>query len=86
MSPPGSSTTRGWAAVATAPAEAMAELMAAAASVVPLPYVDASMVAKMFEYEGMPPGTPGVQTVTRSWGMSPVVSIGGGVRSSPRRS
>ena len=33
------------------------------------------MVAKTFEYEGMPPGTPGAQTVTRSGGMSPVVSM-----------
>src|SRR5215467_14839378 len=33
------------------------------------------MVVKTFEYEGMPPGTPGLQTVTRSWGMRPVESV-----------
>jgi hypothetical protein len=35
--PAGSTTTLGWAAVATAPAEVRAELIAPAASVVPLP-------------------------------------------------
>src|SRR6516165_4011716 len=73
--PAGSNTTCGCAALATAPAAAMAELMAPEASVVPVPYVEASMVVKMFEYQGMPPGTPGFQTVTRSWGMRPVESV-----------
>src|SRR5215467_1268566 len=73
--PAGSNTTCGCAALATAPAEAMAELIAPEASVVPSPYVAASMVVKTFEYQGMPPGTPGFQTVTRSWGMRPVESV-----------
>src|SRR6516165_8463685 len=73
--PAGSNTTCGCAALATAPAAAMAELMAPEASVVPVPYVAASMVVKTFEYEGMPPGTPGAQIVTRSRGTRPVESV-----------
>src|SRR2546425_647535 len=66
--PAGRYTTRGFLAVAAVPAAWIALLMAAVASVVPLPKVVASMVVWMVVTRGTPPGMPGFHVVRRSDG------------------